>query len=413
MLSSYPERIAGIVLGCALAGPGGGWNLAYSAELYIQPEAEILVDVDSNRSLSTTSKQTSEGYAGQAGATVGYATPVSDTTGRIRLGYQDYPKDGAHEFQGTSEFKTDYNWERSEFTAYGQADRLNTFTSELASANFDPLVPISPTTPETGRINTSTTRTKATLVPSYDFRLTPRSRVGFSGVVESAVYSGPGASGYTSYTYVQGTAFASYAITPRADLTLGPSVSRDADRNGAGSTTGYGANANLTYKWSQTFSGRLELSGERDHTTGQEPTFTKYNSNAFGAIYTTTWTGQISSLQFALGRQLTPSGSGGRYFADQLQVEYDRKLSARLSGIVAARLIRYTAEVNQVTNAPYKYLDSTLGFKWLMTRTLYLDSGLQFTRIDTSSATNANVGSAANNFRLYLGFGYLGLGKRT
>jgi hypothetical protein len=404
-------------LSVALTGLLGAGGSAVAAEVYVQPLAEVLVDVDSNRSLVTTGNTiTSEGYSAQAGGILGVATPVSDSVIKAQVGYVDYPKDSDHELQGIVELRTDYHWERSEFTASGKFDRLNTFSSELASAIFDPIVPISPTTPETGRITTDTTRTLANLVPKYDYRLTERLSVGVSGTFESTDYSGAFASDYVSYNYGQGSVYLGWAVSPRFDVTFGPFVSRDSARTGGTSTDGVGAVAALNYKWSPTFEGRLDITGERDDSTLPQFTPTKVTSNAFGAAYSTTWKGQISSLQLSVGRTLTPSGAGGEYFADQLQVEYDRQLTPRLSSISAARVIRYTGSVAQAVNIPYKYADVTLGIKWLATRTWYVTTGLEYLRIDYGGGVGTGpsglpITGAANNGRLFAGFGYEGLGR--
>jgi hypothetical protein len=402
----------GIAVTCLLGASGA----ASAAEVYLQPLGEVLVDVDSNRTLATSGQKiTSEGYAAQAGAILGVLTPVSDATVKAQAGYQDYPKLNEHEVQGSAELATEYRWERSTFTASGQFDRLNTFSSELASALYDPLVPVSPTTPQTARITANTTRTLGNFVPKYDYRLSQRSSVGVSGVVELTDYSGQAASGYVSYTYGQASVFGGYAITPRLDVTVGPFVSRDVARNGGGSVNGIGGNLSLTYKWSATFKGRLDVSGESDENNLPQLGVTRVRTKAFGGTYTTTWTGQISQLQLGVGRQLTPSGAGGEYFADQLQVEYDRSLTARLTTASAVRLIRYSASVDQGQgqSAAYKYVDATVGLKWMATRTWHLDTGLEFVRVDYGAGAGAASSGAANNFRLFVGFGYTGLGRQS
>jgi hypothetical protein len=397
---------------------------AAGAEVYLQPQADALVEVDTNRNLATSSAErfTSEGFGAQAGATLGIVTPTSDSTIRGRLGYLDYPKDSDHELQGTLDLANTFTWERSEFSLLGQFDHMNTFSSELASATFNPIVPISPTTPETARLSVDTNRTMASLEPKYDYRLTQRLKVGVSAILQTTEYSGTFASDYTSFNYGQASAFVGYSLTPRLDLSVGPYISRDTPKGGSSNangtaTDGTGATVSLDYRISKTFNGRIDVTGEGD--SSQLPGVTgKVHTHAFGASYTSIWNGQISSVQASVGRTLTPSGSGGEYYADQIQVEYDRKLSQRLSLVSAARFIRYTASISeQGTDAPYKYIDATVALKWLVTRTWYVNGGVEFVRVDYGNVAGVDiqglvVNGAANNGRLYVGFGYEGLGKR-
>jgi hypothetical protein len=123
--------------------------------------------------------------------------------------------------------------------------------------------------------------------------------------------------------------------------------------------------------------------------------------------YTTTWTGQISSLIASVGRTLTPSGAGGIYNADQIQIEYSRKLTERFSFGTADRVIRYTSTSGQTHVADYDYIDATADLKWLATRTFYVTGGLAFVRENYRS-----TGIAANDTQIHLTFGYEALGRR-
>jgi len=414
MSSSYPESKAGsaacarvaLGLGLALGGACAGES-AVAAEVYVQPRADLQAEVDTNRNfLSTGPKTTSEGYAGDVGALWGIATPLSDTTFRAQVGYVDFPKDHQKAAEGSADLASTYDSQRSDFSITGRFDRSDTYSSELASALFNPVVPTSPTTPETGLVTTNTLRTLGYVEPSYAYKLSPRLRVGVSGLYENTDYSGDFASQYVSFDYKVGRVFVAWAATPLTGIGFSPFVSRDAAKSGGAVTTASGVNLDLDHKWSATFSGKLELTGERDDASQPLLTPPKVRSNNFGAVYTSQWTGQTGSVQLSGGRTFTPSGSGGKYRDDQIQLEYDQKLSARTSATYAVRDVNAEPLVAAQGGA-YKYLEAVAGLKWLATRTCYLSAGIKYQRLHYGG-----VPSAAGNGMAYVGIGYQGLGKR-
>ena len=352
-------------------------------------------------------ESTSEGFAADVGATWGIVTPLSETKLSPQIGYVDYPKDHESSLQGSLDLVSGYHSQRSDFSVSGKFDRSDTYNSELVSALFNPLIPVSPTTPETGRITTNTARTLGNIAPSYSYRLSPRVRVGTSGFYESTTYSGDFSSQYDSYDYYVGRVFVGWAVTPRMEVSVGPFASRDAAKTGGTTADGAGADVDVVYKWSPTFTGKLALTEGRDTIKSAQLTPQKSRQNDFGATYTTHWAGQISDLQLSAGRTFTPSGAGGKYQADQFQIEYDRKLSARFSSVYAARYIRSRALVSQLQSGDYKYLETVAGFKWLAARTWYVSGGLQYQWLKYGS-----VNGSAGNGMAYVGFGYEGLGKR-
>jgi hypothetical protein len=394
-----PAAFVTFVLGCS------PWTVASAAEVYVQPGAEVHAEVDSNRNLATSGKTTSEGYAANVGGVWGVATPLSDTTLRPQLGYVDYPKDHEHSLLGSLDLASTYNSQRSGFSLYGTLNRSDTYISELASAQFNPIIPVSPTTPETARVTTNTTRTLGNVIPKYEYQIAPRMRIGASGVYESANYSGDFASLYVPYQYRQGNVYLTWAVSPRTDVSAGPFISRDAAKTGGAVTDGKGGRLAFNYKLTNTFSNSLELTGERDDVRLAQSSPTMRSTN-FGATYAMTWTGQISTLQLSAGRTFSPNGAGGVYRTNQLQVEYDRKLSDRLSTSYAARYIDAGALAG-LGLGDYKYGEGVASLKWLVTRTWYLGGGAEFVWVRYGANS-----SSADNAMAYVSFGYLGLGRR-
>jgi hypothetical protein len=404
MSSSYRNWVPAVWVAGATLLPGAS---AVAAEVYVQPQAEVHAEVDSNRNLiATGNKFTSEGYSGTVGALWGIATPLSETQIRPQLGYVDYPKDHEHDLQGSLDFSSNYHDQRNSFSLAGSYGRADTYISELASALFGTVISVSPTTPETARITTNTTRSLGNIVPKYEYQVSPRTRIGVSGVYEDTQYNGDFADQYVSYDYGKGSVYLEWEATPRTDVSIGPYISRDAAKVGGASTDGVGGDLGIEYKITRVFSGRLDLTDERDDirvATGSPKT----SSNNFGATYLAKWTGQVSQLQLSAGRTLSPSGAGGTYRTDQVQLEYDRNLTERVTSYYAVRYIKAAALSPESQSANYRYGDGEVGFKWMVTRTWYLGGGAQFLWVGYDAAN-----SSANNGMVYVSFGYLGLGRR-
>jgi hypothetical protein len=381
---------------------------AVAAETYVQPAAEVRAEVNSNRTLATTNKKTTEGYSANLATTFGIVTPRSDTTIQPEIGYIDYPKDKENSLQALLQLASNYHSPRSDFSVYGRFDSRDTYHSELASAVFNPLNPNDSTTPETGRLAIDTKRALASVNPSYKYSLTQRSVIGVSGIYQTTSYSGTNAASFTDYDYSLVNVFMGWVLNPRTQLNVGVFESRDKTKTaGDGVTNGTGVNASLTFNWTNKFTSRLELTSERDDFKQGQPSVVRNRSNNTGATYSTQWSGQVSKVQLDVGRTYTPSGFGGLYRADQIQVEYNRALSPRMSTDYAARYIRYSTIATQSNNSDYNYVTATAGLRWLASRTWYVSGGLEYFRVD-----NRTVTVSGNNTMIYASFGYRGLGRR-
>jgi hypothetical protein len=391
----------------ALALLGIGPNVGVGAEVYLQPKFEVSTEVDTNRNFDTVNAHWSEGYLVSLGGTLGIDTPRSDTIVKPWVTYDDFPKAGEHSIQGIVDFLTNYRSPRSVFTLFGRFDHRDTYSSELASADFNSLNPNVLLTPETGLVTVGGTRELLTLGPSYTYDLTPRWQLGADGTYQSASYGGGARGLYIPYDYSTGRILVGYALTSRTKFDIGVRADRYDATDGSGITNGGGVAAGLGFNWSPVFKGSLELVAERYDIKSVRPTPVAETRDSYGMTYTTTWTGQISSVIASAGRTLTPSGSGGIFNADQIQIEYNRKLTERFSFLTADRFIRYSSTSGQTHVADYDYIDATADLKWLATRTFYLAGGLEFFRENYRS-----TGIAANNTGIHVTFGYEALGRR-
>jgi hypothetical protein len=390
---------------------------ARAAETYFQPQAEVGVEVDSNRNLVTSGdtvnkKETSGGGNADVSGIWGIATPRSDSTIRPEVAFSDYPNLHTHDLRTLLDLNSQFRSERSQIGVEGQFDRQSSYGSELANPQFNPVNPNLPTTPETGRISTDSTRTLFTAVPTYAFELTQRLKWGLNGTYQDVGYSGSNASAYIPYTYWLAGTSVGWAVNQRLDATLGAFHSREAAKDDSGSVTANGGTLAFDYKWSKQFTSTVELTGERDDSNIVSvnkvplPSPVRDTSTGWGGSLGTTWKGQISKVQLSVGRTFTPSGSGGAFRADQLQIQYDRDLTPRLALLAAARVISTTALASVYSSQNYNYVNANAGLKWKMTPTWYIGGGVGY----LYEHFEAPVGYA-DNVTVYISFGYRGLGK--
>jgi hypothetical protein len=394
----WPAAVALLAFGAPAAG---------AADLYFQPRMELSVNVNSNRDLVTSGPKTvSEGYYANFGGTLNYLTPDSTLIFRPQVGYEDYPRVDEKDTFAIGDLYWDYRTERGDFRLGGQLDRRSTYGSELADPTFNPVNPLQPTAPETGRINVNDTRTLGTITPSYTYDFTRRLSGGLGGVFQDVDYSGPGSNGFVPYTYYVGSVFLGWAATPKLDTKITAFGSRESATNDTGSVDGGGGTLGFDYKWSSQFSSHLEILGERDDSKTLKPAPVSESSTSGGATVSSTWKGEISSLMFIAGRTFTPSGAGGKYALDEVKFEYHRDLAPRWKLTAAGVYDRYTPVTSAIPGSDYSYVNVEASVKWLWTPTWYLATGVQY----LFNKLGAPIGSASNDM-LYVQFGYEGLAR--
>jgi opacity protein-like surface antigen len=391
----------------------GAASPAAAAEYYFQPQVDVSAEVDSNRDLNISGPTPSAGgYGVSAGALMGVATPTSETNVLPRLSYVDYPKLSEHTTEEIVDLSSYWLWLRSQFSVWSEVDHSDLYSSELASATFNPLNPNLPTTPETGRISVTGTRTLATVEPKYQFNVTQRFNLGVSGLYQSVDYAGPDIPQYTSYRYYDGGIDAGWALSPRATLTLGFDASEETAKNVDSVTDGRALSLTYDYQWSKTFTSTLTVMDEHDKIYGVNPAdpmllLNGIGTNGVGAKYSTTWKGEISQLQLAVGSTFTPSGVGGKFRTDQMQVEYKRDLRPRLALLTAGHYIKNVALASEFAGGNYNYVVLNAGLRYSVTRTWYIDAGLQYLDIQYPAA-----GTSVKNSTASISFGYKGLERQ-
>lgn len=401
MSSSYRNFARG---GCALLALAS--VPAFAADVSFRPEGEAGVEYNSNRDLRFDNAKASEGYSLDVGGTLKIATPLSTTTIRPVIGYVDYPDADENSLQSVLDLQSVRRGERTTTSLFGRFDRRDTYNSELASSEFNPINPNLPTTPETGRISANGKRTLITAVPTFRYAVNERAGWNLSGTVQSVDYSGDGAgTRYVPYTYYSASTSVDWQLSPLSNLAVGVFGTRSDNKDDDGKADGKGVNAVWTQRPNERYTGRFELNVSRDDVTTIRPVTSRDQSTNIGANYTGSFRGQISRVDLSIGRTITPSGAGGTFRADQVQVEYRRDLSPRTEFMLATRYIKYATLASGSTAGDYDYLNARMGLKRMVTRTWYLSGSLEYLR----EKFKGTDGGTANNGRAFVSIGYEGL----
>jgi hypothetical protein len=377
----------------------------FAAEVYVQPNATLTVEGDTNLDVQPGQKTRTEGNLGTAAALVGITTPDSDTAVRPRVEYRNYPQDSAdNRLEEYFDFNSSMRGQRSSAAVYGSLQHRDEFNAELNSALYDNLNPVPPTSPETGRAIIGSTRDSALVVPSYNFRFSPLLSAGFSGIYQKVNYSPNDSTGHVDFSYYYGEASVGWSFSPRSELSFGGFGSKYEAARYESSTTGSGASVDLDTKWTPLLSTTVSTVFQHSDINTSIPTVFIGTSNAWGATVSVDYKTQIDRLRLNAGRLITPSGAGSLFTADQIKTQYDRDLTERLSFTGAVIGIKNRSLTSNQVGSNRSYLESVVELKWMLTRTWYLQGGYEYMwqKFDVEPT------GAANN-RVYIRLGYLGL----
>ncbi len=378
----------------------------FAAEWYVQPNATLTVEGDSNLEMQPGYKTRTEGNLAMASALIGITSPTSDTTIRPRIEYRNYPEDSQdNRLEEYFDFNSSMSGQRSSESIFGSLQHRDEFNAEFNSALYDNFYPTAPpTSPETGKATVGATRDSAFVVPSYNFRFSPLLAATVTGIYQKVNYSPNDSSGHVDFEYYFGKAAASWTFSPRSELSFGGFGSKYEATRYNSNATGSGAVVDFDTNWTPILSTTFEAVYQHTDINTSIPPPLITTSNAWGATASVAYKTQISRLRLDAGRMITPSGGGAVYTADQIKTQYDRDLSERLSVTGAVIGLKNSSLVASQNANDRKYLETVLEMKWNLTRTWYLQGGYQYSweKFDIYQT------GAANN-RVYIRVGYLGL----
>jgi hypothetical protein len=375
-----------------------------AAQYYVQPTATVSAETDSNLDLDPGSHKSVEGYIADAAAVIGVLTPSSSTTIRPRVDYRNYPADSADDrLEEYLDLNSAYRSQRSKGSVYLGFERRDEFNAELSSALYDPNVPVSPTSPETGRAIKGAVRTSVILLPDYSYSVTERTSAGVSGVFQHLGYSPNNAFDAVDFDYYQAKAYLRWNLTQRNDLTVGGTGSEyKATRFDSRATSG-GAAVTLDTSWTPLLSTSATAVYQRTTIDTSIPSPFKAKVNPWGATFSAIYKAEANQFRMDGGRVVTPSGGGGIYINDQVQLQYLRNVTQRLTLTAAVVALKNSGLTSNVNGNARTFVRTVVEGKWMFTPTFFVQGGYQYMH----QKYEVETGSAANN-RIYIRFGYQG-----
>jgi hypothetical protein len=374
-----------LVSGLVVVGVAGS---VHAAQYYVQPVATVAAETNSNIDLDPGGGPRVEGYGADAAALISIATPDSETTVRPRIRYEDYPKDtGLNRLEAMFDFNSRYRSPRNDFSLSGRFDHLNDTEAQSVGAQFNDVV-----------------RNYLLLQPRYVHRVSQLMAFGVSGLYQTQFFSPANVLGHVDFDYYQGNAFVSRKFGKRAELSVGGFASRYEAKNILSTADAIGANVGLEYDLAETLTADVNATYQRTKVDSLvAPVFTGTTRN-WGASGGLVWRRQAEVFRINLGRTVSPGSGGGTYSNDQLQAEYDREVSERLSYSAAVRLIGSRGLWANLGSSDRNYARGDLSAKWMLSRTWIVQGGYSYSwqKYHTDPAS-------PNNSQIYVRFGYQGL----
>lgn len=391
-----------------LAAPVLGVTPAFSAEVFVQPSGYIEAESNSNLDLTPGGQPEVMGYIASLASLFGIATPNSTTTIRPRIDYRNYPTDaGDNRTEEYLDFNSFYKSQRSNASISGTLDHRDELTAELTPAVYDTVNPTQLVSPQTGRIVNGATRDSTYVVPSYSYSWTPRLATGVSALYDKVNYSPNDQGRYVDFDFYQGKAFIVWAVSQQTDLNFGGYGTKYNATRFDSKATAEGTSVELSTSWTPLLSTRASLDFQHSDIQAAVPTVFSAAVNTWGGALNGNYKTETQQIRADLSRIITPSGGGSVYINNQLQVEYDRNLTQRLTLTTAALLLRNRALTIQASGNGRDYLRSVLEVKWMMSQTWFIQGGYQYLWEKYQTSPDG----AANN-RFYLRFGYQALNRQ-
>jgi hypothetical protein len=403
-LVTVQRRLGASALWLAVLLPG----LAVGAEVVVTPSGYVGAETNSNLDLTPGGQAEVTGYVADLASVIGIATPNSSTTIKPRIDYREYPSDkGDDRLEAYLDFNSFYKGQRSSASISGTLDHRDEFNAEQNSALYNDINPTQPTAPQTGRTITGATRDSIYVVPSYTYSLTPRIAAGVSGLYQKVDYNPNNDSRFVDFDYYQGKVFVVWSFSQKSDLTFGGYGNKYNATRFDSKATAEGGSVDLGTSWTPLFSTRASVVVQRSDIESLIPPVFNGTVNAWGGSLNATYKQETQQFRTDLSRLITPSGGGSVYIVDQLQLQYDRRITQRLSLTTAAIYLRNRALTAAVSGNGRDYLRSVVEVKWMVARTWFVQGGYQY----TWQKYQLDFDGAANN-RVYLRFGYQGLERQ-
>lgn len=385
-----------------------GVGTASAAQVYMQPIVTVGAEENSNLDLSPGPNPWVAGYEATAATIFGIATPDSNTTIRPRIDYRDYPQDRSDDrLEEYLDLDSAYKSQRSRGSVYFGFERRDEFNAELSQATYNDIGPGSPTSPETGRTVQGATRTSLLLLPDFSYDVTQRVAAGVSAIYQQLNYSPENDHSAIDFRYGQAKGYVRWTVDQKNDLTFGGYGSSYEATHFESHANAGGASLQLDTSWTPLLTTSGMLVYQRTSINSDIPSYFKGTSNPWGAMFSVAYKTEVNQFRTDFGRLITPSGGGGIYVNDQLKFQYNRNFTRRLAFTSAVIAIRTRGLTSNVSGDDRTYYRGVLDLKYMVTPTFFVQGGYQ----NLWQKYQLDPTSYDNN-RIYIRFGYQGLGRQ-
>jgi hypothetical protein len=265
-----------ITLIAVLALPGIALvGVATAADIQSEPRLDLRIEQNDNFNLVPGGSPDSDvyGYVADLSDIFYFRTPRGGTELRPRIKFQEFPdRDDLEKLEWFLDMNSDYRSERSTFLFAGHASRQDVYNTETAGGEFDPNDPSGGSEGDSGQILIGETRTGLSLRPTYAYRVTERASLGIGAYYQIARYDvEQGEPTKTDYDYGILRGFASWALSPSTDFSVGTYGSNYKAKDDSEKTDAIGGSIGLTHRWSPTDGIEATLFYEKDDTTEFTP----------------------------------------------------------------------------------------------------------------------------------------------
>jgi hypothetical protein len=389
---------------CAAAGQ------ADAAQTFFQPQVEARAETNSNLSLDPdgSPEGDTQGYIAVVQALIGIATPQSETSIRPKIRLQEYPdRDERNRTEGFLDLISRYQLERSRLGIVAGYSRQDSYNFDTRSGEFDPLDPSSGANQGSGRVQEDETRSEFEVRPDVAFDISERTTAAFDAQYRSVSYDvDSGVPSQIDYDYVAAGANVKWKLDERSTFALGAFANTFDPKSGPGESDGYGVGAGYEYRWSEAIGIEMTAFYETNDPKYDGPGMQADSSSGLGGAVAAFYEGEISEWRFSASHRFAPSANGRAQEMDQLRIQYDRRLSERLSVRGVARYESESAINDFVGSESVDTARADISLRWLFTPTWDMQGGYSYIGRDEE------IDGDASNNRFFISIGYKALGRQ-
>jgi hypothetical protein len=159
---------------------------------------------------------------------------------------------------------------------------------------------------------------------------------------------------------------------------LGAFATRYASSDDTRQTDSIGASAGLGYEWTPAHKAEFTVLAERTEIEDRMPALFEDTVTTIGGQVSLVRTTVLTDTRLIVGRLIQPTGGGGIFESDHFQLQFDRRLSERLTLRSAALYTQNHALSDADTNSDSDYANGEISLRWSATRTWYIFGGYRY-----------------------------------